>query len=288
MGLYLEGQHYDPGLLRLEGKTGKGEETAALLPDSLGELRATGRVRRFNKDNLYEYINGHAEYYLSSGFRALAVGEYGKQADGQPDLVVNLYHMGQALYAFGVLMDEAGEGAQPVEAGSMGLLTSRGLNLIHGPYYAQFSTFNETVSLEQVARQLVQIMTDRLGEVAQLDLRFPDLGETVATRFVKEDYRGLGFLDNVLERSFQLDDRKLTAFLVQAPGPDITGLVTQLTGFLGEEGIPFAVREHNGVSYYQVQDPYEGDWFFLHRGAGLLGVFSPLDKSLLKRLGLMP
>ena len=44
-------------------------------------------AREFDADSLYEYINGHAEYYLGAGFEGLSVGEYGAGEDGQPKLV---------------------------------------------------------------------------------------------------------------------------------------------------------------------------------------------------------
>jgi len=138
--LYLDGQRYDPQLLELKPTTG-GAATA-LFPERLAGLERVGQLRIFDRETLYEYINGHAEYYLGAGFEGLTVGEYGMGVDGQPQVVINLYHMGNALNAFGALAEEAGE-QEPVQIGALGFGSGQGVNFIHGPYYVQLTLFSE-------------------------------------------------------------------------------------------------------------------------------------------------
>ncbi len=284
LGLYLEGQTYDPGLVNLHGNA-DASEAVKLLPEALAGLPRTGPVRSFNKDSLYEYINGHADYFISGGFRLLAVGEYGADGAGQPRLVVNLYDMEQPIYAFGVMMGELNEDLQPLDLGSLGFLSGGESRFVDGRYYAQLSTFDEGVPLQQAAGELAQVLAERRHGIEPLDLRFPDLGRPLATHFVKEDYRGLDFLDKVLERRFQWQDRELAAFQLTVPPDEMAGLTKRLKGFLEEEGIEFTLSQHQGLAYYHVQDPYEGEWFFLPQDSRLLGVFAQPDAALLERIG---
>ena len=115
--------------------------TASQLPPRLADRPRAGAVRAYDRANLYEYVNGHAEYYLTAGFEGLAVGEYGADAQGQPSLVVNLWDMGKPLHAFGVLMDEAGTDAAPLAGEVLGFRTSTGLSLAHGRYYVQVNSY---------------------------------------------------------------------------------------------------------------------------------------------------
>ncbi len=280
--LYLEGQHYDPGLIKLEAVAEGGP--AAWMPERLGTLERFGPVRRYHADNLYEYINGHAEYYLDAGFKGLAVGEYAPPGAQQPALVVNLYDMGEPLHAFGALMDELAPDAQPLEAGSMGFAMGQGVNLIYGPYYAQITAFSEGLQAPPLARDFAERLAAEAGAMDKLDLSFPSLGEPLETYFVKEDYRGLGALDNVLEKTFQHGDEELTAFMISADAARIQTVTENLLGFLERDGLPFQRETFNGAPYIRVEDPYEGEWFFTSGEQRLLGVFSSPSPELLQQV----
>ena len=56
----------------------------------------------------------------------------------------------------------------------------------------------------------------------------------------------------------------------------------RLTEFLSEEEIPYEMVELGDTQVYRVQDPYEGEWFFLPGEERLFGVFAPPDEALLR------
>ena len=82
----------------------------SFLPDRISGLNRVGAVKSYTKENLYEVIDGHAEYYISAGFNRLFVGDYGKPGGdaNSPALVINIYDMVKDIQAFGVLSDESG------------------------------------------------------------------------------------------------------------------------------------------------------------------------------------
>lgn len=280
--IYWEGQDYDPGLIQLQPSA---PSAAPPLPETLGGLPRFGQLRAYNAENLYEYINGHAEYYLSAGFQSLTVGEYAGDGAQQPQLVVNLYHMGEPLFAFGVLMDELAPDAVPKDGiGSMAFAAGSGLNLIYGPYYVQISSFAEGEDLAAVGTELATALQDGLGEVEELDLRFPELGEPLALYFIKEDYRGLEFLANVLEQTIRRDGEELTAFMINGQPQRIGDTGQALLTFLQEDGVPVREETNEGVKYYLVDDPYEGQWFFILGATRLFGAFTAPTPALLHDL----
>lgn len=280
MALYWEGQDYDPGLIALRPAV-----QGTSLPEQLVGLPRFGPLRAYDKDNLYEYINGHAEYYLGTGFKALTVAEYASAGSAQPELVVNLYQMGEPLFAFAVLMNELSPDATPVEGiGALAFANGNGFNLIHGPYYLQISRFTGQADPRAAGRALVQALHQGQGELAQLDLSFPALGEPLATQFVKEDYRGLGFLRQVLERRFRRDGKEFAAFQINGPPHQIEHTTQALLTFLGREGIPVEHLAFQGLNYHLVDDPYEGQWFFIQKESRLLGAFSSPNADLLQAI----
>ena len=71
-----------------------------LLPEEVDGWRASQKDGIFNPDNLYDYINGGAELYLSFGFKKVINRTYERQK--QPDIVVDLFDMGTSVNAYGV------------------------------------------------------------------------------------------------------------------------------------------------------------------------------------------
>lgn len=282
LALYLDGRHQVPEGLEFAAASAPRPPVTRLLPATLGGLARAGEVRHFGPDNLYEYINGHAEYFLSAGFRGLAVGEYGTAGEGQPALVVNLYDMGEALNAFGVFADEAGD-RETVAVGSMGARSGQGLNFLQGRFYAQLSLFDPARSAEPAGAELASLLAGPSSGQA-LAFRFPDLGEVTETRFIKEDYRGLGFLDRVLERAFLRDGQEIQAFLVQGTATDIAALVSAFEHFFDEDGLSYQRLEREGLGFYTVADPYEGEWFFVPLENRLIGVYAPLEPALIAEI----
>lgn len=279
LAIYLDGQHYDSDLVEFEPRSAGVQPSPTLFPDSLAGLERAGQARHFDKETLYEYINGHAEYFIGAGFRGLAVGEYGDTGDGHPALVVNLYDMGGPLNAFGVLAEEAGD-QEAVDIGSMGFRSGQGLSFIQGPYYVQMRLFDEALSTDGAGAELARSLAAQEPDPG-LAFRFPDLGEVTSTRFVKEYYRGLEFMHGVLERSFRRGGEEFQAFLHHGSQAEIHGLVEAFDAFFQEEEMSYSRIERNGLMFYLVEDPYEGDWFFVPFDDSLIGVYAPLDDSLI-------
>lgn len=275
--LYLDGQHYDPGLLDFKA-AGNAESPADRFPDRIGDMERAGQVRRYDADNLYEYINGHAEYFIGAGFQDLAVGEYGDAGDGQPRVVINLYHLGKALNAFGALVQESGDQA-PVEVGALGFRSGQGVSFIQGPYYVQISLFDPQIDALPAARDMAAHLA-RQVPATELGFHFPDFGPVLSTRFVRQYYRGMDFLNQVLERSYQRGDGEMQAFQVTGSEQEITALGDTLSAFLRDDGIPSSSEERAGLIFHRVEDPYEGEWFFVILPGQLLGVYSPLADDL--------
>ncbi len=69
------------------------------LPERFGRYRVTDRPS-FTADNLFDYINGGAEMYLSYGLVGMKGCVY--SAENLPDVTVDVYEMTEAKNAFGV------------------------------------------------------------------------------------------------------------------------------------------------------------------------------------------
>jgi hypothetical protein len=127
-------------------------DLALLLPDVIQGWKVSAKDQIYNRDNLYDYIDGGAELYLSYGFKKVIKRTYTKT--GQPDMVVDLFDMGTSQNAYGVFsharetVDNAfGQGSQYVE----GLLL-----FWKDRYYISILTIPETVESKKAIFDLAK------------------------------------------------------------------------------------------------------------------------------------
>ncbi len=75
-------------------------DITVLLPDTIEDWKVSAKDQMYSRENLYKYIDGGAELYISYGFKKVINRTYSKP--GQPDIVVDLFDMGTSQNAFGV------------------------------------------------------------------------------------------------------------------------------------------------------------------------------------------
>ncbi len=276
--VYLEGQRYNPALIDFKSIQ-SGTETLPLPPDIDGFF-LSGQVRVYTGENLFEYVNGHAEYFIGAGFMNLSVADYIKTGTEpfRPDATVEVYDMGKTLHAFGVLIDEAGDHAPEEGMGVMGFRTSDGVSFFKGRYYIKIRIFHKSVPLASFIR-IIENTIDVTGEPFLLFERFPDLGEIVTTRFVKDGYRGLDFMQNVIEREYKIDGQSIHVSLVTGGEKEMEELTSRFLRFFEQSRMDYKRSEKSGREFYRVKDPYEGDWYLIPLTDAVFGVYGEMDED---------
>jgi len=283
--LYYEGQRYDPALLRFDRMPSDNTAVNRMLPEKLNGFNLLGAVRNFTRDTLYEYVDGHAEYFISAGFAGLTVGEYGSAAGARssgPDVIVDIYNMGNSLQAFGVLSDESRGGLTDIGAGLRGFRSPSGLSFTSGRYYIKISSYNERAPLEEIASRIAG-STGEASEQMPAMPSFADLGAPVSTRYIKEAYRGLDFLNNVTEREYVVNGTTVQVFTVTREAGDIDALTESFIRYFKQSGIEYSRRDRKGSTIYKIRDRYEGDWTMVVSRDVLEGMFGTSDKEIINK-----
>jgi hypothetical protein len=280
--VYLEGQKYDPALIKFTASDISTGAEAALFPREIGGFSRTGQVRVFSRDNLYEYVNGHAEYFLSAGFQRLAVGEYVQTGTepSQPDVIVDIYDMEKNIQAFGVLTDEIGDSPASDLFGATGAKTAQGVSFINKKYYVRIAVFRGDVPVDLFAKYINRSIGSSPESISSFS-RFPVVGDVVATRFVKEAYRGLDFARNVMEREYRIRDKRIQVSLFEGTGVEVKRLISAYLQFFSESEVEHARMERDGQEFYKVIDPYEGDWYLVPLRDALIGIYGVADEEIL-------
>ncbi|MDT8448466.1 MAG: DUF6599 family protein [bacterium] len=269
LALYWEGQSYDPGLI--DFKLSSRPALLKSFPPEAGDLKQLPGPRWFKKDNLWEYVNGHADYFIGQGFELLTVVEYAPEP-GSAWVVAEVYRFDQALAAFGVLMDEKGETARAIDLGKMAFMGQGELSFIQGPFYAKLVALDKRGQLKKLAQAISENLPQAPG-TQDLFQGLPKLGKTLSEGFAAEAYRGMGFANQALTRRLEIEGRELEFFLLPKGGQKA------LAGF--QQYLEDAQMKAEKVgSRYKVLDPFEGEWWFWLNQEQALGCFGCLEKDL--------
>jgi hypothetical protein len=283
--IYIEGQQYDPAIIRFESSQTEEINMNDFFPRNVKGFNRSGQIRYFAKDNLFEYVNGQAEFFISYGFISLAVGEYVSvnHPDNEPEVTVDIYDMGKSLHAFGILSDESGNNLSDIHTGITGFKTPLGLSYARGQYYIKISSYNKNIDLDVFTESI----TDKLGEGSDPFPEFsrlPDIGDVVSTRYIKEGYRGLDFVNNVLEREYNIDGKPAQVFVVTGNEKEINNLAGLFIDYFKESEINYTRTDKEGKRVYRINDPYEGDWVLIHLTDKLLGMFGSPDDTVINSI----
>lgn len=76
------------------------QDLSGLLPDRIKKYTMSGDDTYYNPENLFDYINGGAELFISYNFDKVISRRYSQK--GEPDIVVEIFDMQESRNAFGV------------------------------------------------------------------------------------------------------------------------------------------------------------------------------------------
>ncbi len=194
----------------------------------------------FNPDNLYEYIDGAAELYLTYDFKELLVAQY-KHKQGKANVSIEIYDMKTVENAFGIYGAERYPDNHFVTIGIQGYAEEDSLNFFSGHYYIKMICFDggdEAGSyLKSLAGSVVSRMKDK-GDFPQLVKVFPKEGLIPnSEKFSLRNFLGYSFLSHGYAAEYKLGTLAFDAFIIQAP--DHAGAEEMVKKFLArKEGQP--------------------------------------------------
>jgi len=285
--IYLRGQDYNPDLISFKEPRSSGNDTPmeSFLPERISGLTRVGEVKSYSKETLYEVIDGHAEYYISAGFNRLFVGDYGRPGGdaNSPALVINIYDMVKDIQAFGVLSDESGGQTKGASSEIITTGNSHAVKFSCGKYYVQVMAYDKTIPVDEVQKEIrlkIGIKDEGIPELA----RFPNLGEVLRTRYVRESYRGISFFNNVIEREYGAAGGKYYVSLFLGNEDEIRETTELFIKYFKESKIDHTQTDLKGRTIYRVKDPYEGDWVLIPMSDSLFGLYGSFNEDTITKI----
>lgn len=211
----------------------------------------------FVPDNLWDFINGAADTYLSYNFIDLHVAEYKK---GRQVIKVEIYRHADHTMAFGIYSSERSPSFSFMNLGGQGYTADGAINFFKGNYYVKIKTYSKKAKILQAEQSLAMKVEGMLeGEStmpAMLSL-FPSEGRLLNEEtFINESVLGHSFLNKAFKALYQVGPDNFSIFIIQCNSPEI-GRKTVNT-YVASTGID---PVETGDGKYAISDGYNGTVF---------------------------
>ena len=199
------------------------------LPAGLSDLAPEGwrlydEVRRFIAENLYEKINGRAEFYLAYDMIEMTFAGFENDDDENRFVDLSVYDMGTPTHAFGVFSAERSHEASSLELGRDAYRSGANYYIWKGQYYIQIISSDITEELQQTGKDLAQSTTDLVldsGEpVWGLNALPKENRVPGSERYFLVDAMGLDFMSNTYMAQYEREEAIVSAFLSQQSSQD--------------------------------------------------------------------
>jgi hypothetical protein len=206
------------------GRTG-GQETSTFasalmtfLPKP-GEWQPAEPPEQYLPENLFEYIDGAAEAFLSYNFQELLVAQYKNKSFPTGSLTVEVYDMGTGLQAFGMYGAERTPDSAFIPIGVQGYYEEGSLNFLAGRYYIKLMCYDCGPAAENTLKSLAADIAGRVPDKTDLPVllaAFPRAGLAAnSEKYILRNFQGLSFLQNGFQADYKLDGREFQCFIVE-------------------------------------------------------------------------
>ncbi len=213
-------------------------------------------------DNLWDFINGAADTYLSYGFADLHVAEYKK---GRDVIKLEIYRHADHTMAFGIYSSERSPTFNFMNIGSQGYSADGAINFFKGNYYVKIKTYSKKAktlhAVETLATRVAGIFEGETTMPAMLAM-FPAEGRKVNEEaYINESVLGHNFLNKAFKAIYQVGTDNFTIYLIQGDSPEAAKKT--LNTYVASTGID---PVESGEGRYMIKDGYNGTIFLAGEG----------------------
>jgi len=247
------------------------------------------RVGVYDRENLFEHIDGEAELYLPYGFEVVATARYAKGGDTDRAIAADVYRMASLLDAFGIYSNYRKPGAEASRVGAEGFLSPSQLMFYQDRYFVRLQASGVTGIEKDVflacGRAISKNLPADMNRPAEAEmLRVP--GVSLGTeRYVARSLLGYAFLRRGVIADAVVEGEKLQVFLVPEDSkPAARKAFDQYHGYLQASGGGIQLSGAGERVSLSATDPLYGGVFVEQSGRFLVGAVRAQKISAAKKI----
>lgn len=177
-----------------------------------------GKVTLFDKDNLFDRINGESELYFPYGFQALAFARYVNKNNPQAAFDTDIYKMGSLLDAFGMYANYRRKDDVDIDVGAEGTASSSQLLFYQDRYFVRLQASGTTNPGPDIflayARAISQKLPQNTSRPKELEAFIIPAMERKSIRYIAQSLLGYDFFRKGIVADAALNDEQVQVFMV--------------------------------------------------------------------------
>ena len=235
-----------------------------------------GRPAIFDRDNLFEHINGEAEIYFPYGFEKLESTTYESRFNPDLWIVADVYKMGSGLDAFGIYSNYRRPDYSFIKIGAEGFVSPSQLLFYQDRYFVRVQVTGEA---ETEKRHLLDCARDISGRLPENHRPPPELEVfnvpgivPKSERYVAKSLLGYDFFRRGIVADAGGGGVILQVFMMSAESPETARrTLERYAAFVKSEGITARITQVGGRAVLESADPLYGKIYAEQSGRYLLG-----------------
>ena len=239
--------------------------------------KPSGEIQTFQPENLFDYINGAADLYLSYDFQELKVAEY--QNEKKASVIIEIYKHKTPTHAFGIYSQERLSNANFLDIGAQGYSEKDILNFVTGSYYVKMNSYKTGPEDQEILLNFAKKVSENLGEKGMLPsilISFPAEGKKKnSEKFIAIKFLGYSFLHSAFTADYELPGTKFKLLVIE--GADKDECKDMIRKYVRQTGNP---RKNVVEGRYTISDPYHGEIELSWKGKYIGGILNLSDTSL--------
>ena len=255
------------------------QQIKAALPEVDG-WKISPDIEIFNRDNLYERIDGAAPLFIENNFQEMTSAVYTSDSDY---ITVQIYRHATPEDAFGMYASERSPDMEFYPGiGGEAQGDGYGLYFFVGPIYVKMSANNES---ERISAAMKAIATGFAGKIGfegaypSIIHSFPKEGMIPhSAAYITQNYIGHEFLKPVYTVNYELFGKKFQAFVIDAKTTDNAKQILSDYFKFTKQSNP--LTEGNVL----IQDHYNGSIPIVWKGRYLIGAFDETGGAFPKEI----
>lgn len=248
-----------------------------------------GEPYRYVPENLYEYINGGADYFIAYGFIALTGANYSPVSGGMDSVTVDIYDMGDKLNAFGVFQPRRDSQAPSLNIGTGSFGSDDYVAFHKDRYYVEIQAYITGKKEKRVVKDMASTIVAHLPGDDSLPHElsyFPEKSRIAGSeRYIRGGILGHAFLDRGMVCEYRIEGKKVTAFVAFLPSyRDAVMAVEHHRSFLEKSEKACLPLEGFGMHSFVSEEPFHKTIIVKQAGTFVAGVYDLTSVEAGKRL----
>jgi len=249
----------------------------SIVPPAPG-WKLEGQPYRHDTRNLYEYINGAAEFFIAYGFVELTGANYAPISGGKDAVTIDIYDMGGKLNAFGMFQSRRNDQASVLNFGAVSIGSDDYLAFQKDRFYVEIQGYiinkKEQAAIETMAAVAATYLPGDNSLPEELSY-LPEKGRIAGSeRYIRGGILGHAFLDRGLTGDYQIKGQKVTAFIAMLPSSQAAvEAIEHHRSFLKKSGKKCLPLDGLGKHGFTSEEPYHKKIIETQAGEFIIGVF---------------